>query len=44
MSFIKLFILSYFGMMVNFEAIGCLCLSHIFKGILGMGGVLLPHI
>ena len=40
MSLINLFIVSYFGMMVNNR---CLCLSHIFNVILWMGGVFLPH-
>ena len=40
MSFINLFILSYFGMIGNYETI---CLSHIFNVVLGMGGVFLPH-
>ena len=43
MTFINLFKLIYFGMVVNCETIGFRVLSHIFNVVLGVGGVFLPH-
>ena len=44
MSFMNLFIRSYFGMTENKETIGvCVFLIYLINVILWMGGVFLPH-
>ena len=44
MSLINLFILSYFGVMVNKETVSVLCLSHIFNVFMDGMGISTPNI